>query len=158
MLDYRRLFFKFISFVAEAFIFVFLGFSSWNYFDSEAHNYSWSWTFVILQLAVCTIARFVSVFVLSGIVYWAFMRKTWKVNIYELGIIWFAGVIRGSVAFALILTLDENVENQELRREIQVIKSSVLFIVFITTIVLGALMPAYIKCSLSRAAKSLDVG
>jgi len=31
----------------------------------------------------------------------------------------------------------------------------VLFIVFITTIVLGALMPAYIKCSLNRASQSL---
>jgi NhaP-type Na+/H+ or K+/H+ antiporter len=113
---YHRLFFKFISFIAEAFIFVFLGFSSWNYFGNEKHDYSWSWTFVILQLAVCTIARFVSVFVLSGIVYFAFMRKTWKVNIYELGIIWFAGVIRGSVAFALILTLDEEAADDNMRR------------------------------------------
>lgn len=137
---------------------MFLGFSSWNYFDNEKHDYSWSWTFVILQLAVCTIARFVSVFVLSGIVYFLFMRKSWKVNIYELGIIWFAGIIRGSVAFALILTLDENVDDKNIRREIQIIKSSVLFIVFITTIVLGALMPTYIKCSLNRASKQLKDG
>lgn len=79
-------------------------------------------------------------------------------NIYELGIIWFAGIIRGSVAFALILTLDENVDDKNIRREIQIIKSSVLFIVFITTIVLGALMPTYIKCSLNRASKQLKDG
>jgi hypothetical protein len=82
------------------------------------------------------------------------MRKSWKVNIYELGIIWFAGVIRGSVAFALILTVDEPHDDPHVRREVQIIKSSVLFIVFITTIVLGALMPGFIKCSLNRAARS----
>lgn len=33
------------------------------------------------------------------------MRKKWDVNVYELAIVWFAGIIRGSVAFALILTI-----------------------------------------------------
>jgi sodium/hydrogen exchanger-like protein 6/7/sodium/hydrogen exchanger 8 len=36
------------------------------------------------------------------------MKKKWKVGLYELGIIWFAGIIRGSVAFALILTVPSN--------------------------------------------------
>lgn len=54
-----------------------------------------------------------SIFVLSGIMYLLFMKKTWKVNLYELGIVWFAGIIRGSVAFALILSLTpENPEDQ----------------------------------------------
>jgi hypothetical protein len=61
---------------------------------------------VVLQIIVCAIARFVSIFVLSGIMYLLFMKKTWKVNVYELGIVWFAGIIRGSVAFALILSLN----------------------------------------------------
>ena len=33
------------------------------------------------------------------------MKKRWSVNVFELGIVWFAGIIRGSVAFALILTV-----------------------------------------------------
>lgn len=37
-----------------------------------------------------------------------------------------------------------------------IIKCSVLFIVFITTVIMGAIMPAYIKCSLSRASKMIE--
>lgn len=71
---------------------------------------------MLLQLAVCMVARASSIFLLSGIVYKLFMKKSWKVNIYEMSIVWFAGVIRGSVAFALILTLNEEVENPDVKR------------------------------------------
>lgn len=93
--------FRFISFAAEAFLFVYLGLSSWNYL---AGSYAVSWTFIALELVICAIGRFSSVFVLSGI-FFLFMRKKWKVNVYELAIVWYAGIIRGAVAFALILTV-----------------------------------------------------
>ena len=76
------------------------------------------------------------------------MRKKWKVNFYELGIVWFAGIIRGSVAFALILTVPEYTGLEE---EVQIIKSGVLIIVLLTTVILGAAMPFFIKCSLARS-------
>ena len=70
--------------------------------------------------------------------------KKWNLSISELLIVSFAGTIRGSVAFALILTID----NSEKDKDIYIIKSSVLIMVFATTIVLGALMPQLIKCFL----------
>lgn len=62
-----------------------------------------SYTFVLLELVICAFARFVSIFGLSILV--KICKKKWNVSWYELLIISVAGVIRGSVAFALILTL-----------------------------------------------------
>jgi sodium/hydrogen exchanger-like protein 6/7/sodium/hydrogen exchanger 8 len=49
----------------------------------------------------------------------------------------FAGNIRGAVAFALISTLSDDKNPFS----VQVIQSTVLFIVILTTIGLGAVMP-----------------
>ena len=72
---------------------------------------------------------------------------------YELLICTVAGVIRGSVAFALILTI-ENPEDHEANPGVYVVKSSVLLMVFITTIFLGAIMPKFIAACLKRDAKN----
>lgn len=53
----------------------------------------------------------------------------------------FSGVIRGSIAFALIQTLPEDAGSHDAN---MIIKSSVLFIVIVTTIVLGFAMPSFI--------------
>lgn len=68
----------------------------------------------------------------------------WRLNRYELAIITFAGIIRGSVAFALITKL--NIEGVGM----QIIKSSILFIVIVTTVVLGTTMPFFIKYNLDK--------
>ena len=73
----------------------------WNYLAGE---YAVSWSFVGLEFLICSVGRFASIFVVSGLFYLV-MRKKWKVNFFELGIVWYAGLIRGSVAFALILTV-----------------------------------------------------
>ena len=54
-------------------------------------------------------------------------------------------MIRGSVAFALILTIESDEHN---KNEVSVIKSTTLALVCLTTVVLGALMPRFIKCFL----------
>lgn len=76
--------------------------------------------------------------------------KSWNVSWWELLIVTVAGIIRGSVAFALILTID----NPHDDIGINIVKSSVLLLVFITTIILGAIMPAFIKGCLKRDEKN----
>lgn len=61
-----------------------------------------------------------------------------------------AGVIRGSVAFALILTLGGGHPDEMT----QVVQSSVMVMVFITTICLGGLMPSIIACCLNKDRKN----
>lgn len=63
-----------------------------------------SYTFILLELLICAIARFIAIFGLTFI--FKLCMKKWEVSLYELLIITVAGIIRGSVAFALILTLE----------------------------------------------------
>lgn len=70
-----------------------------------------SYTFVLLELVICAFARFVSIFGLT-LIFKLFMKK-WSISFYELLIITVAGVIRGSVAFALILTLGDPEKGSE---------------------------------------------
>ena len=66
--------------------------------------------------------------------------KNWVVSRYEINIISFAGVIRGTVTFALISSIDV----MDFGQGMLVIESSVLAIVIITTILLETVMPAFI--------------
>lgn len=87
-------------------------------------------------------ARVVGVYLLS-ILFKLIRRSNWKVTCKELNVIYYAGIVRGSVAFALILTLQPGSPAEA--SQVQVLKSGVLFMVFITTIVFGGLMPLVIK-------------
>ena len=68
-------------------------------------------------------------------------KLSWK----NLGIVWFAGSIRGAIAFALVLSLSSSVG--------QLTKTTVLGVVLFTTIAFGALMPA-VKWLLADSADS----
>lgn len=71
-----------------------------------------------------------------------------------MAIISMAGTIRGSVAFALILTIEAHQQKDE--ATVQIIKSTVLLMVFLTTIVLGAIMPSFVTFCISRDNKGKD--
>lgn len=74
-----------------------------------------------------------------------------------MNIIWFAGLIRGSVAYALITRLYiSNPEDLNERFQVEVIKTTVLFMVIITTIILGAMMPFYIKFNLKQKVEDFN--
>ena len=92
--------FQTISFIAEALVFIYLGFTTMYYYEKETFSY----TFILLELGICAFARFFTIFGLSYTV--KLCKKKWDVSFYELLIVTVAGVIRGSVAFALILTIE----------------------------------------------------
>lgn len=73
--------------------------------------------------------------------------KKWRIRYKDLSIVAVGGTIRGSVAFALILTIEANQANKD---QVSVIKSTTLGLVCFTTIVLGGLMPKIIKCILGE--------
>lgn len=79
-------------------------------------------------------------------------KKKWTVTNNELTIVSIAGTIRGSVAFALILTIDDEHHPDQ----VSVIKSTTLIMVCLTTIILGALMPKFIKCFLGESAAPVE--
>ena len=58
--------------------------------------------FVLLQIGICFVSRGLSIFILTMITQIFIGRKNFALTFWELNIVWFAGLIRGSVAYALI--------------------------------------------------------
>ena len=127
-------------------MFVYLGVSTIYYITSEVISFS----FLGLELAICLFSRFTTVFLLSALFKLCYKQK-WKLAARELAVVAFAGSIRGSVAFALILTIEANEHNAD---QVSVIKSTPLIMVCLTTIIFGALMPKLIKVLLSDGSGS----
>ena len=85
--------------MAEAIVFVYLGLTIIFYYTSEV----FSITFIGVEIIICFFARFVAIFGLSFIFR---LCINWKVSYSELVIVCASGTIRGSVALALILSID----------------------------------------------------
>ncbi|CAD8056382.1 unnamed protein product [Paramecium primaurelia] len=154
-----RVTFESLSLGAEAFLYVFLGFAMWNqttYYSpltKDLYYVEVSWVFTLLQLGIVILARYLSIY----IVYWISIsiqgEKVWKLTKYEMSICCFAGMVRGSVAFALIETLVASPTDGIEINQINILQSCVLYIVIITTIIFGTTMPFFINFQI---AKQLD--
>lgn len=81
-------------------MFVYLGISIVYYFEKQVFSLS----FLGMQLLVCVLSRFISIFGISML--FKLINKKWTVTYKELSVVSIAGTIRGSVAFALILTIE----------------------------------------------------
>lgn len=68
--------FQTISFIAEAFVFIYLGISTMTYIT----NSKFSYTFVLLELVICAFARFATIFGLAFA--FKFFKKDWNVSFY----------------------------------------------------------------------------
>ncbi len=99
----------------------------------------YSITFIEAEIVICFFARFVAIFGLAFI--FKFCMK-WKVPNNELSVVCASGTIRGSVALALILTIEGKDTNEH---KVSIIKSTVLIMVCMTTIVMGGVMPKLIS-------------
>ena len=122
-----------LSALAEAFVFVYLGLTAVNYFQV-----AFSWSFMIFELFVVVCGRFVSVYGIC-ILMDLFHVSNFKLSFVERGICSCSGTIRGAIAFGLSISI---VSKSELNRDI--LLSTTLSLVFISTIVFGALMPYFI--------------
>jgi NhaP-type Na+/H+ or K+/H+ antiporter len=123
-----------LSALAEAFVFVYLGLTAVHYFQV-----AFSWSFMIFELIVVVAGRFVSVYGIC-ILMDLFHVSNFKLSFVERGICGCSGTIRGAIAFGLSISI---VSKSELNRDI--LLSTTLSLVFISTIVFGALMPYFIK-------------
>ena len=123
-----------LSALAEAFVFVYLGLTAVHYFQV-----AFSWSFMIFELCVVVFGRFVSVYGICVLMD-LFHVTNFKLSFVERGICGCSGTIRGAIAFGLSISI---VSKSELNRDI--LLSTTLSLVFISTIVFGALMPYFIK-------------
>jgi solute carrier family 9 (sodium/hydrogen exchanger), member 8 len=116
-----------ISFLAENFIYLYLGISVIAYTGS----FVWDWGFAFGSLAVLFVARALNTFPLCATAN-LWRAKENRVPFKHQVVIWFSG-LRGAIAFALALNVQSaNAEH------VSIIKSSTLFTVIFTTVFLGA--------------------
>ena len=128
---------KILSNIAEGFVFTYLGLTS----ISISHD-SFSFIFLLLVFIYVLMGRFLAVYGISFILNF-FKLKIFQFDVSERGITFFAGCIRGAIAFGLAISMPA--DNEESIRNKQMLISSTLILVFITTVLFGALMSPIVK-------------
>ena len=128
---------KILSNIAEGFVFTYLGLTS----ISISHD-SFSFVFIILVFIFVLIGRFLAVYGISFIL-GIFRLKIFQFNMSERGITFFAGCIRGAIAFGLAISMPSDGEESDINKKMLI--SSTLILVFITTVLFGALMSPIVK-------------
>ena len=123
-----------LSCIAEAFVFVYLGLTAIHYF-----SVAFSWSFMFFELVTVVLGRFCSVYGICFLMY-ILGVSNFKLSFIEKGISSCSGTIRGAIAFGLSISI---VSDKQLNKDI--LLSTTLSLVFISTIVFGALMPYFIK-------------
>ena len=129
--------FQFIGFIAEGFVFSYLGLTFFSYKD-----FMWSTELIVVEGIVILIGRFLGTFGLIGFLklfgYESANRR--KVTCQELLFIWYAGLIRGAIAFGLVLRISDDIPNRS------VIVTTCLTLVVFTTIFFGSTVGLLGKC------------
>jgi len=126
--------FSFISFFMEAFVFIYLGVS----FFSFGHL-KWCPKLIIVEIFVIMIGRFIAV--LGLLAFLRICRYDSKLNVRQQIFVWFAGMIRGAIAFGLVLKIDES---KFANRDI--IVTTTLVLVIFTTVVFGSILGVLQYC------------
>jgi sodium/hydrogen exchanger-like protein 6/7/sodium/hydrogen exchanger 8 len=124
--------FDFMAYIAEGFVFAYLGLTFYSYREQP-----WSWGLIGIMLCAILLGRGCGVFALMGTLKLFGYEKndenrlTWS----ELLFIWFAGLIRGAIAFGLVLRIDNN---DALFPNRMVVTTTCLTLVLFTTIFFGS--------------------
>lgn len=93
--------------MCEAFIFAYLGLVFFSYL-----NKPWSFTLIALEIPIIALGRIMGTFGLLTIIRLVCCKKFF-LACGELTFVWFAGLIRGAIAFGLVLRLtgEKNLDN-----------------------------------------------
>ena len=95
-----------IGFMFEAFVFSYLGLTFFYYLKKQ-----WSWQFIIVEIFITVIGRILGTI---GLLYFLSLfghKKT--LSFRELSFVSYAGMIRGAIAFGLVLKLPQDLSNRE---------------------------------------------
>ena len=129
--------FEFLGLLAQGFVFSYLGLTFFFY-----KNFQWSVQLIVAEMVICIIARCTAVFGMLGIMKACGYERdnpnklTWT----ELTFISFAGLIRGAIAFGLVLRIDNDIINRSV-----IVTTSLTLVVF-TTVVFGSSIGVLGKC------------
>ena len=140
--------FQTLGYGAEALVFAYIGLASCHYL----YNYWISWQFIIAQLIFVVVARTAGIF----LSYYCFEcckgSKSNKLSNKEIMFACYAAYIRGAMAFGLSRNLTDEffgnlaVTQEERSGEVQVVQSTILGLVIITTFFFGGFTPLVKSC------------
>ena len=138
--------------MAEALVFAFIGMTSVGTFMTSYI----SWEFILAQLIFVVVARTLGIF----ISYYAFEcckgSEENKLTNREIMFIVWAAYIRGAIAFGLTMNLnekyfgDENVTPEVQAHSTEVVQSTLLSLVIITTFFFGGFTPMVKSCLMGK--------
>jgi len=93
----------------------------------------WSWQFILVEIFIIIIGRLAGTVGLISLLSLCKVKK--QVSYKQLTFIGYSGMIRGAIAFGLVLTIDGSIEERD------VIITTSLSLVIITTLLFGSTMP-----------------
>jgi len=108
---------------------------------------------IIVELVVVLIGRFLSTFGLFGLLKLCGYEKNnpKKINCKELMFIWYAGLIRGAIAFGLVLRIEPDVKHRD------VIVTTCLTLVVFSTVFFGSTVGLLGKCLFKSEEEAANV-
>lgn len=129
--------FQTLGFGAEAVVFVFVGITLTFYLNIER-----CWKFVIAEFFIIIIGRTFAILISYYMFACCTKHENDKLSLRELLFISYAALIRGAIAFGLVTNLSDKFEHKE------VVESSTLLLVIITTVFFGTFCSLMQKCLL----------
>ena len=141
--------FQFLGFIAEGFVFCYLGLTFFSY-----RTMPFSISLVLILMAVVVLCRFIAtVGLVSCLKLCKYESKHHSpLNYRELIFIWYSGLIRGAIAFGLVLRIEPSFAGRDL------IVTTCLSLVVVTTIVFGSTVSLVSYCLFGDVHKKAKKG
>ena len=129
--------FQFLGFIAEGFVFSYLGLTFFSY-----RTLPFSPSLIAIEFGIIMFGRAMATMGLIGVLKLCKYEKNHPnpVTFKELLFIWYAGLIRGAIAFGLVLRIDRSFEARNL------IVTTCLSLVLISTIIFGSTVGLLSAC------------
>ena len=121
----------------QAFIFSYLGVSYFSFTNND-----WSWHLIAVELGICIVGRFGGTLGLIGLLRLCGYKS--GISFKQVFFIGYAGLIRGAIAFGLVLRIDNQVGQRS------VIVTTCLTLVVFTTVFFGATVGMVQKCLFAK--------
>jgi len=112
-----------------------------------------SLTFIFLALAILFIARIINIYLVSILFMPCRGKQRWRLNRYELQILFASGLVKGAVPFAL--TTSTVLIQIPVKVTSLIFKSTVIIIVLFSSLVINGILPAFIRNRLRMMKKHL---
>lgn len=126
--------------MAEAIVFGYIGISYLVYYHQ-----AFSWKFILAELIIIVIGRFAAVYISYYLFACCPGKKFNKLTFKQLSFLAYAALIRGSIAFGLVLRVDKNElrfeDKTKAKHGLEVITSTCASLVVITTCIFGGFTP-----------------